>query len=225
MKKIGVSCSWSGGKDCAMALYEAQMSGMVITHLLNMTSEDGSRSRTHGIDASWLTLQSETIGIPIIQKATSWNNYEKTFKEALREIKKNGGETIVFGDIDLIQHRQWVEKVCFEEDIRPILPLWLKEREHLLNLFIERGFRAIITATDARYLGEEWLGREIDKSFIEDVKSLDNIDLCGENGEYHTFVFDGPIFQKPIKFGIGNNILLNNNWILDIIKVNYQEVL
>lgn len=198
---------------------------MVITHLLNMTSEDGFHSRTHGIDASWLTLQSEAMGLSLIQKATTWNSYEKTFKDALREIKKNGGETLVFGDIDLIQHRQWVEKVCFEEDIIPILPLWQKERENLLNLFIESGFRAIITATDARYLGEEWLGREIDKSFIKDVKLLDNIDLCGEKGEYHTFVYDGPIFKKPIQFSYGNNILRDNNLLLHLINVNYQDIL
>ncbi|MBA4391567.1 MAG: ATP pyrophosphatase [Syntrophus sp. (in: bacteria)] len=225
MNKIDVSCSWSGGKECAMALYEAQKSGMVVTHLLNMTSEDGSHSRTHGIDASWLKLQSEAIGIPIIQKATSWNGYEKAFKGALREIRQNGGATVIFGDIDLIQHRQWVERVCFEEEITPILPLWQKEREDLLNLFIKRGFRAIIIATDNRYLGEEWLGREVNKSFIEDVKSLNTIDLCGEKGEYHTFVYDGPIFQKPIKFDLGNNILYNNNWLLQINHQYTQEIL
>lgn len=224
MKKTKAACSWSGGKDCAMALYEAQNSGMVVTHLLNMTTEDGSQSRTHGIDASWLRLQSEAMGIPLIQKATSWDSYEKIFKEALREIRNNGITTVIFGDIDLIQHKQWVEKVCYETEITPILPLWQKERENLLNLFIESGFKAIITATDATYLGEEWLGREVDKAFVEDMKSLDNIDLCGEKGEYHTFVYSSPIFQKPITFSFGNNILYNNNWLLELYHVNYQDI-
>jgi diphthine-ammonia ligase len=218
MKKTKVFCSWSGGKECAMALYETQKSGKTVTHLLNMASVGGLHSRTHGIASSWLDLQSEAMGVPIIRRTTSWDGYEETFKAALNEIGNKGIKTGIFGDIDLMHHRQWVERVCSECGITPTLPLWQREREELLCQFINLGFRAIVVATDARYLGKEWLGRQIDKAFMEEAKSLGTIDLCGEKGEYHTFVYDGPIFQKPLEYNIGQITLHDNNWLLKLDK-------
>jgi diphthine-ammonia ligase len=214
MKKVKAFCSWSGGKECSMALYEAQKSGIAVTHLLNMASEDGVHSRTHGIDASWLTLQAETIGLPLIQRTTSWDGYEEAFKTALNHLSQAGIATGIFGDIDLIQHREWVERVCADCGITSILPLWNKKREELLNTFINDGFRAVIVATDARFLNEDWLGKEIDADFIRDATSLGIIDLCGEKGEYHTFVYDGPIFKTPLAFKAAQKILRDDNWLL-----------
>jgi uncharacterized protein (TIGR00290 family) len=214
MKKIRAFSSWSGGKECSMALNEAQKSGFEVTHLLNMASEDGIHSRTHGIDSSWLTLQAESIGLPVIQRTTSWDNYEETFKIALNYLRQKGITTGIFGDIDLIQHREWVERVCRDCDLIPILPPWNKKREELLNTFIKDGFRAIIVAVDARVLNENWLGKEIDADFIRDAASLGTIDLCGEKGEYHTFVYDGPIFKTPLAFKSAQKILRDNNWLL-----------
>jgi len=114
----------------------------------------------------------------------------------------------------LIQHREWVERVCRDCDITPILPLWNKRREELLNTFIKDGFRAIIVAVDARVLNEDWLGKEIDADFIRDAASLGTIDLCGEKGEYHTFVYDGPIFKTPLAFKSAQKVLRDNNWLL-----------
>jgi diphthine-ammonia ligase len=216
MKKAKAFCSWSGGKECSMALHGARTSGVVVTHLLNMASEDGVRSRTHGIDSSWLMLQAKTIGIPLIQRTTSWDGYEETFKAALNELKDRGITVGIFGDIDLIQHREWVEKVCAGCGITPILPLWEKKREELLNTFIRDGFRAIIVATDAKYLNEEWLGKGIDAQFIKEAASLGAIDLCGEKGEYHTFVYDGPIFKRPLTFTPSQKTLRAGNWLLQL---------
>jgi diphthine-ammonia ligase len=214
MQNIKAFCSWSGGKECSMALNEAQKSGLAVTRLLNMTSEDGLHSRTHGIDASWLVLQAESIGIPLIQKTTSWDGYEETFKAALNQLKRQGITTGIFGDIDLIQHKEWVERVCADCNIMPILPLWNKKREELLNTFIKDGFRALIVAVDAQVLNEDWLGREIDTDFVRDATSLGTIDLCGERGEYHTFVYDGPIFRTPLFIEISQKILCDGNWLL-----------
>jgi len=209
-------CSWSGGKECAMSFYEASKSGMEIAMLLNMAAEDGNHSRTHGLGSSLIRLQSETLCVPLFQQKAAWQTYEDEFKKAVAIIKSEGVETGIFGDIDLQEHRDWVERVCLESGIKPVLPLWLRGREELLTTFINAGFKAIIVATDTHYLGEEWLGREINGTFVNDLKKLSHIDLCGEKGEYHTFVYDGPIFRKPVEFNITRKTFLDSYCFLEL---------
>lgn len=181
-----------------------------------MTDETGKYSRSHGISLKVLRNQAEKIGIPIVQKKTSWKDYEKNFKEAISEFKKEDIKIGIFGDIDLQQHRDWVERVCKNLKIKPILPLWKEEREKLLTEFIEEGFKAIVVSINSKFLDKMYLGREIDREFIKDLKFFKNIDLCGENGEYHTFVYNGPIFKEPVNFTCGNKILKENHWFLEI---------
>lgn len=210
--------SWSGGKESSFACYRImQDRNIEVAYLLNTVSEDGKRSCSHGLDAALLRSQAEAIGIPIIQIKTAWNNYEEVFKRALSDFKKKGVEAGVFGDIDLQQHRDWVEKVCNDTDIKAFLPLWGEEREKLIGQFIACGFKAIVVATNEEFMGEEWLGRIIDNEFVEDLKSKGNIDLCGEKGEYHTYVYDGPIFKKPVEFITGRKILKDKHWFLEIL--------
>jgi uncharacterized protein (TIGR00290 family) len=174
--------SSSGGKESVLACYRAMQDPDVeISYLLNMASEDGRRSRSHGISSDLLRAQAEAIGVPIAQRKTTWETYEEEFKVAVSNMDVAAG---VFGDIDVVEHREWVERVCEEVGIKPILPLWKAEREELLVEFIDRGFKAIVVSTS---LGQEWLGREIDNQFMADVKSLGGVDLCGENGEYYKF--------------------------------------
>jgi uncharacterized protein (TIGR00290 family) len=182
-----------------------------------MVSKDGKHSRTHGIGSELLRLQAEAIGVPLVQRNTTWEIYENKFKESVAGLKKKGITAGVFGDIDLQEHRDWVERVCKEIGIEPILPLWKEKREELLKEFIQAGFKAIVVATNAQFLGEEWLGREINNRFIEDLKTLGNIDLCGEKGEFHTFVYNGPIFKKPVEFTIGEKVLKDKRWFLEIL--------
>jgi len=209
--------SWSGGKESVMAFYYARVSkNLKVQFLLNMLTEDGMRSRSHGISAELLRIQAEAIGVPLIQRKTSWKTYEEEFKTAVFEIKPKGIKVGVFGDIDLPEHRDWVERVCKEVEIKPILPLWKKEREELLIEFIQLGFQAIVVATEAELLGEEWLGRIIDHNFVKDLKARKDIDLCGERGEYHTFVYGGPIFQKPVKFIFSKKIRKEKHWFLEL---------
>lgn len=192
--------SWSGGKDSSLACYRAMRNGIKIFCLVNMLSEQGDYSRSHGISSELIKAQAEAIGIPIVQRKTTWESYEEEFKKTLMELKKQGVEAGVFGDIDLQEHRDWVERICSETGIKAILPLWNEERERLLVEFINSGFKAIVCATNSSFLGSEWLGREVDFDFIKDLKALGHIDLCGEKGEYHTFVYDGPIFKAPVRF-------------------------
>lgn len=217
MEKIKAFCCWSGGKESILSCYEAMQNRNIrVDCLLNMISEDGRHSRSHGISSGLIRLQAEGIGIPIVQRKTSWENYEKEFKILVRTFKRENIQAGIFGDIDLQEHRDWVERVCKEAGIKPILPLWKIEREELLGEFIALGFKAVICATHASLLGKEWLGREIDEEFLEKIKARGDIDLCGEKGEYHTFVFDGPIFKKAVKFSFGKKILNDNHWFLKL---------
>lgn len=194
-------CCWSGGKESAMALYRAKMSGITVERLLNMVTEDGGHSRTHGIEARLLHEQALSAGIQLIQRRTTWNGYEGEFKKALLEFREQGMDRGIFGDIDLAEHREWVERVCSEVSVRPSLPLWLEQREKLLNEFIDAGFKAVIVTVDRRFLDETWVGREINAEFVKDIKKFGNrVDICGECGEYHSFVYDGPIFHRPVPF-------------------------
>jgi len=167
--------SWSGGKESCLSCYEAMQSKDIeVSYLLNMISEDGRRSRSHGISVGLLRLQSEAMGIPILQIRSSWEDYEKRFKRAVLELKEKGIEAGIFGDIDLEQHRAWVERVCKEMGIKAILPLWGREREDILKEFINLGFEAIVVATS---FDKNWLGRKIDKKFLQELETLEEIDL------------------------------------------------
>ena len=215
--RMKVFVSWSGGKESALAYYKAmQKEGVEPACLLNMIAEDGRSSRSHGVRTDLLQLQAEAIGIPIVQRRSTWGTYEEEFKKAVTGFKKEEIRAGVFGDIDLQEHRDWVERVCKALGIKPLLPLWKGKREKLLKEFINVGFKAVVVATQANLLGKEWLGRQINKKFIEDLKTLRNIDLCGEKGEYHTFVYDGPIFKNLVEFFTGKRLLRNKRWFLEL---------
>jgi len=210
-------CSWSGGKDSALALFRAKRSGFTVTRLINMITEDGTHSRTHGLTADLLSLQARAIGIPFTQRRTTWNGYEEEFKKALSLFHAEGILRGVFGDIDMDEHRAWVERVCSECDVRPSLPLWLEKREDILSEFINEGFKAVIVAVDRRYLDDRWIGREIDQAFADDIGALGgDVDICGEKGEYHSFVYDGPIFQRSVPFERGGIRSTEDYFFLDI---------
>ena len=207
-----VFSSWSGGKECALATYKAISQGHEILYLLNFISEDGERSRSHGIKASVLALQAEAIGIPLIQVKTSWENYEENFKKVVRELQDKGIEGGVFGDMDLEEHREWVERVCSEVGIKAFLPLWGTKAEKLIEEFLKLKFKAIVVATR---LEETFLGKVLDKDLVRQISKFDS-HPCGENGEYHTFVTDGPIFRKALKVTRGERKRRDNIWLWEI---------
>lgn len=207
-----VFASWSGGKDCALATYKALVQGYKVACLFTMVSEDGKRSRSHGISTQVLDVQSEAIGIPILKVNSSWEEYEQNFKIAVKELKKEGIEGGVFGDIDVEEHRQWIERVCSELSIQPIMPLWKAEPKTLLHEFQESGFKATIIATS---LDEDLLGRDYDQAFMTDMLRY-AVHPSGENGEYHTFVTDGPIFKEQLTVEELQREKRNSVWFLEI---------
>jgi len=207
-----VFSSWSGGKESALATYKAASQGHQVLYLVNFISEDGERSRSHGIKAEVLDLQAKAIGIPIVQVKTSWEDYEKNFKKVVEKLKEKGIQGGVFGDMDLEEHRGWLEWVCGELEIEPLLPLWGIGSEALLADFWSLGFKAVVVATK---LDQSLLGRNLDKSFLNEIEKS-GCHLCGESGEYHTFVFDGPIFKMPLEVIPGKKEKRDNVWFLEI---------
>jgi diphthine-ammonia ligase len=216
-----VFVSWSGGKDCCLACYKASLSGLEIGYLANMVTEDGRRSWTHGLSSELLRTQSQAIGVPLVQRRTKTGNYEAEFKDMLLALKREGVSGGVFGDIDLDEHREWVERVCREVAITPYQPLWGQSQETVLNEIIDAGFEAIIVSARADLFGEEWLGRRVDSAFIDYLKELSKtkgVTLCGETGEYHTLVIDGPIFDQRLEILESNKVLREERWFLDILR-------
>lgn len=208
--------SWSGGKDACLACYLASTGGLDIRYLLNMVTEDGRTSYSHGMAVRWLDMQSEAIGIPLVQKRTKQADYEATFKKTMADFKQEGITAGVFGDIDLEAHRDWIERVCAEGGITPHLPLWEMDQHRILKDFVDSGFVTIVVSTNAELMGEEWAGRIVDHDFIKDIKELKNVTPCGESGEYHTLVLDGPIFKKRMEVITGKKTLRDKRWFYEI---------
>jgi len=214
--------SWSGGKDSCSACYKAMLSGYDITFLVNFISEEWKRVSFHGTEAKLIQLQARAIGIPLLQKETTKNGYEQEFKEAVRSLIGNGMKGMVFGDIYLEENKSWVERVCSELGIEMVEPLWGKSPEEILSDFIDAGFEAVIVSAQSKFIGEEWIGHRVDRDFMRYLKDR-NIDICGENGEYHTLVINGPMFKSSIEINQARVIKRNGYWFLDTKKYHFSD--
>jgi len=215
------AASWSGGKDSCLAYWKTISQGLKVSHLLNFINQDSTKAMSHGLDRKLLALQAQAMGLPILQQKVTWETYEAGFKDALEKLKLEGITGLVTGDIYLQEHKDWIDKVCGESAVRAVLPLWEMDTTQLLTDFIEAGFKAIIVSVKAQLLGKEWLGRQVDSKLASELSQLPgqlNIDVCGEGGEFHTFVYDGPAFKKPIKIGKAVPIARNDHWTLDILE-------
>ena len=216
-----VFTSWSGGKDSCFACYKVGASGLKVRYLANMISEDGKRSWSHGQSAELLQVQSKALGIPLIQRWTTRENYETEFINMLRNLRQEGINGGVFGDIDFNEHRQWIERVCREAGVTPRLPLWEQSQDKIMRDFIDLGFESVVVAAKADLFGEECVGRKVDLdflSYIYELKQAKDVTPCGEAGEYHTFVTDGPLFKQRIEILETSKVLREERWFLEILK-------
>ena len=212
-----VMAAWSGGKDSCFACYKAVQQGFDVTHLLTMMA-DPNKSHFHTISSEMLDAQSEAIGIPIVKWTSTLKTYEQEFKKALLAIKANGVAGLVTGDVyDIALHEAgWLDRICREVGLKPVKPLWHIDTQQILREFIAAGFKATVIRVKTNVLGMEWLGREINKDFSDDLIELDMVDPCGERGEFHTFVTDGPLFKKRIEILESEKINLNGQGSLRI---------
>jgi diphthine-ammonia ligase len=195
-----VFCSWSGGKESCLACYQAMQEGHEVVALLTMFTTNGRYTRSHRLSKELLMAQSQAVGIPLSQRGASWNTYEGEFIKALTSLKQKGIEGGVFGALYLSEDRAWVERVCADAGIVPYFPLWGIHGKDLLRTFTDAGFEAIVVAVRNDIADDHWLGKRIGGELVEKMEKR-GIDVCGENGEYHTVVVDGPIFGKRIAIG------------------------
>ncbi len=196
-----VITAWSGGKDSCFAYYKALKSGLDVVSLVTFM-QDETTSNFHGIRSDLLDAQTKAIGVPLFKKIMTPSSYEKLFKETLLDFKKKQGvEGIVTGDIyEVAGHEEkWLERVCREVGYTPVRPLWQGNTTGIFKDWVNAGFKATVVRTKLALLGKEWLGRQLDAKFLADIQKLKGVDPCGEGGEYHTVVTDGPIFQQAIK--------------------------
>lgn len=210
--------SWSGGKDCMLAIHRFQKKqSNELFCLINMCNEDASVSRSHGISSELVKQQAEAMQIPIMQVAAGRTNYREKFIASIIELKKTEGITAgIFGDIYLKEHKVWIEALCDEIGIDAVFPLWGDDTEELLKAFIAEGFKSIVVAIDSRKLEPSYLGRLIDTEFMADLKELEGVDVCAEQGEYHSFVFDGPNFENALWLDKKEIYAVENNTFIKI---------
>jgi uncharacterized protein (TIGR00290 family) len=194
--------SWSGGKDSALALYRTKQQ-FPLTTLLTMLDETKQHSRSHAVPLHVMQAQAKALALELITPSASWQEYEQVFITTLQNLKARGFSTAIFGDIDLQPHRDWEEKVCKAANLTALLPLWQEAREHLAQEILALGFRAKVVCVNGNYLSQDFCGRDYDAAFLNDLP--EGVDACGENGEFHTFVYDGPVFQKPVNIYVAEH--------------------
>ncbi len=201
--------NWSSGKDSALALYYIRKENKYKVEKLFTTLDTSTgRISMHEIKKELLLAQAESIGIELqiadISTSTSMEDYNQKMENEIFNLKNEGFEASVFGDIFLEDLKEYREDQLKKAGIEAVFPLWKQDTTQLINKFVDLGFKAIVVCTNSRILSEDFCGRIIDKKFIEDLP--ENVDPCGENGEFHSFVFDGPVFRKPVDFKPGEKI-------------------
>ncbi len=209
-----VFCSWSGGKDSALALYEAVAHGARPRLLISMMTEGGQRSRSHGLSREVLRSQADRIGLPIRFWPASWGGYEATFRAAVADAVASGAGLGVFGDLDIEEHRSWVDQQCASAGAASWLPLWKRDHRRAVCDLLGAGFRARIVAVRAGVLSSELLGRSLGDDVLDEL-DRSGADPAGENGEYHTVVTAGPLFDRPLHLAVGESSLRDGMWFLD----------
>jgi uncharacterized protein (TIGR00290 family) len=202
--------SWSGGKDSSLALYEIQKSrDYEVAALITTITSDYDRVSMHGLRTILLDKQASSLNIPLekifISKNASNDEYESRLKEVLLKYKQLGIRDVVFGDLFLEEIKKYREALLQKIGMQCVFPIWKRDTVKLAKKFIELGFKAITVCVDSNVLGKEFAGREFDEHFLDDLPKA--IDPCGENGEFHTFTYDGPVFNTPISHELGEIVL------------------
>lgn len=221
---IKVVLSWSGGKDSAMALYEIQRAGdCEIQGLLTTITQDYDRVCMHGVRTALLEQQAAALGLPLdkvyLDANGSQEAYDAKMQTYLADCRERGIQAVIFGDLFLQDVRQYRERNLAQAGMEAVFPLWGQDTRALAERFLHAGFRAIITCVDLQALTPGFVGRRYDRAFLTDLPP--EADPCGERGEFHSFVYDGPLFHNPVPFQTGRTIVRENRFAyVDLIPSN-----
>jgi len=207
--------SYSAGKDSVLAIYRAIKAGLLPIELITTYNTDSNRSWAHAITENLIQKASASLSLPVNLVKTSSAQYEKNFETALINAKGRGAEVCIFGDIDIKEHREWCSARCHKAGLLQYSPLWKESRKKLVYEFIDLGFLALITVIDTSRMPKDFLGKILTIDIAREIEKS-GADICGENGEYHTFVFDGPLFKNKIEFNVKGEVQRDNYVFLDI---------
>ncbi|WP_274474472.1 Dph6-related ATP pyrophosphatase [Mangrovimonas aestuarii] len=209
MTKTKTYFNWSSGKDSALALYKLlQNEEYSIEKLVTTISEEQNRVTMHGLHRDLLKAQTQSINIPAdiisLPKEATIKVYNQIMYDTVSALKQDRFECAAFGDIFLEDLKRYREEHLAKLNMRTVFPLWKRDTKELMREFIELGFKAVVICANAKYFGKDAVGHPLDENFLNDLP--ESVDPCGENGEFHTFCFDGPIFKHPIPFKIGEKV-------------------
>ena len=214
--------SWSGGKDSAMSLYELRRSKQYeVVGLLTTVTQDYERISMHGVRRILLEQQAESVGVPLrkvlIPKTCTNEIYERLMAEEMERLKRGGVFLVAFGDIFLQDLKDYREQNLAKAGLKGVFPVWKRNSQELVESFINLQFKSIVTTCDPRVIGEEFCGRIINKRFLTELPTT--VDPAGENGEFHSFTFDGPIFKQPVSFTVGEKVLRDGFLFCDLVPI------
>jgi uncharacterized protein (TIGR00290 family) len=214
-----VLMSWSGGKDSCLALCEIQKSSSYrVAVLLTTITREYDRISMHGVRRLLLERQAASLGLPLhqvlISNGANNEEYEMEMAQAFSGYQQNGIDSVVFGDLYLEDIRTYRDKFLARHAMKGLYPLWQRNTTDLMKDFIMLGFKAVVSCVDSKTLDRSFAGKTIDEEFISSLPA--KVDPCGENGEFHTFVYDGPNFTQPVGFAVGETSLREGFWLCDL---------
>lgn len=214
--------SYSGGKDSTLALYQAMQMGQPVA-LIVMLEEQGLKSRSHGMSLDIIHAQANAIGLPIFTASATWQDYESHFIQLLQKAQTLGAETLVTGDIDLMAHAEWNQSVCDKSQLSLCMPLWQRPRLDIVREFIALGFHSMIVTVNLNLgMKVEDLGQILTLEYIQQLVER-GIDPCGEAGEFHTTVIDGPIFKHALGI-VKGDILYHENYAFLPLELEQHQI-
>ncbi len=205
--------SYSFGKDSALALWRLVQQGHTPVCLITTFNAEAGRSWFHGVPRPLMEAVAQSMGIPLLACACTGEDYHLRLEEALAEARAMGAEACAFGDIDIQDHLDWNRQRCASVGLSCQMPLWQQEREAVVRACVDEGFKAVIKCVQNEYL--PLLGRTLDAETLALIRST-GADLCGENGEYHTFVYDGPLFSQPVPIAPGPPVDIGTHSVVEV---------
>ncbi len=220
--KPSVVVSWSSGKDCAFALHQVRSEGKFeVVGLLTTLNRENDRVAMHGVRKELLQRQMESLDLPaemvMLPMPCDNETYSRLLGSTIEVLRDRGVKQVVFGDLFLEDIRQYREEQMQGSGLSPLFPLWLRDTKKLSRDMVESGLRAFVTCVDQRALSAEYVGRQYDHNFLNDLPP--GVDPCGEKGEFHTVVVDGPMFSSGISVEIGETVLRGDFAFVDVVPV------
>lgn len=212
----------SGGKDSTLALDRARREGLDVAVFATLYDAVSERIRFHGVRRELVARQADALGLALVANPTTPEHFDAAFGELLAELRDSGITGVIFGNVHLADVRAWYEERVTAAGLRHVEPLWGAPAVEIAWEVVERGYRAIIVSVNLRERAVDLLGREFDADVVTQLGCTDGLDPCGERGEYHTFVFDGPEFRRPVGFTLGAKSEMEDHRILDLVPLNGQ---